>query len=110
MLATATRFFPTLTMINGAGARISVPFKVGQRLFDAVENTEAADLRGPCGGNSACGGCHVVLPQNVYTEPGEDEKDVLDGVSAVTKTSRLGCCLVLSEAFDGAEIKYGISE
>ena len=105
MISSAQRFFPKLTMVKG-GVKIPVEFNAGDRLFDAVENTPAADLRGPCGGNMACGACHCVVPKELYTEPSEDEKEVLENVDGLTKTSRLGCQLVLTEKFDGCEIVY----
>ena len=106
MLASASRFL-TVTLINNAGVKIPINYKSGDRFFDAVEGTDAADLQGPCGGNCACGQCHVVLPKEKYIAPGDDEKEVLEGLATITPTSRLACQIILTEDFDGQEIKYG---
>ena len=109
MLATASRF-ATVTLVNNAGVKIPVNYNPGDRLIEAIENTQASDLVGPCGGNCVCGGCHVIFPEDKYTAPGDDEKEVLDGLAHVTKTSRLGCQITLSEDLNGIEIRYGPKE
>ena len=109
MLAASSRF-AQVTIISLSGEKIPVTFTPGDRLFDIVEGTSAADLQGPCGGNVACGQCHCILPQNVYTPPGDDEKDILDGNAHLQPTSRLACCVTLTEDFDGLEIKCGQKE
>ena len=101
------RYFPQLTIINREGEKITVPFKEGDRLFDAIENTKAQDLQGACGGNMACGGCHCILEQSVYTKPEEDEEATLQNSNGVTSTSRLACNLTLTSKFDGTTIKMG---
>lgn len=102
-----SRFFPKLTIVNREGKKISVPFKDGDRLFDAIENTEAQELQGACGGNMACGGCHCILEQSVYEKPDEDEAATLGNSQGVTSTSRLACNLTLTSKFDGTTIKMG---
>ena len=109
MLASLSRF-ATVTIVNLAGVKIPVNFKAGDRLFDAIEGTDAADLQGPCGGNCVCGQCHVVLPQGHYVAPGDDEKEVLEGLAHITPTSRLACQVTLTDDFDGVEIKYGAKD
>ena len=101
------RFFPKLTIINRNGEKIPITFKEGDRLFDAIEDTPAAELQGQCGGNMACGGCHCILESSVYTKPEEDEAATLENSQGVTSTSRLACNLILTSKFDGTTIKMG---
>ena len=105
MLSSLSRF-TSVTLVNLAGVKIPVNFKSGDRLFDAIEGTDAADLQGPCGGNCACGQCHVIFPAEHYIQPGDDEKEVLEGLAHFTKTSRLACQVTLTDDLDGIEIKY----
>lgn len=107
MLAAApVRFFPKLTL-DCAGKKVAVEFKDGQRLFDAVEGTEAEIIRGGCDGNVACGGCSVVLPQGVYKAAADEEAEVLEGIEDLPKNARLACVLHLDSSFDGIELKMG---
>lgn len=101
------RFFPKLTIINRNGEKIPITFNEGDRLFDAIENTPAAELQGACGGNMACGGCHCILDSSVYTKPDDDEAATLENSQGVTSTSRLACNLTLTSKFDGTTIKMG---
>ena len=96
-----------LTVINRSGEEIPVTFNEGDRLFDAIEETKAKELQGPCGGNTACGGCHCIVEQKVYKKPGEEEAEVLENANGKTATSRLACALTLTPDFEGTVIKMG---
>lgn len=103
----AARFFPKLTIINRNGEKIPITFNEGDRLFDAIDGTPAAELQGKCGGNMMCGGCHCILESSVYEKPDEDEAATLENSKGVTSTSRLACNLTLTSKFDGTTIKMG---
>ena len=66
--------------------------------------TILAPSAGACGGECACSTCHVVLPKDFYDslpKPSEEELDMLDLASGLTETSRLGCQVDVTAAFDG---------
>ena len=65
-------------------------------------------LEGTCEGQMACSTCHVVVAPEWFDKlppASEDEEDMLDLAAGVTRTSRLSCQIVLSEALDGLEVR-----
>jgi 2Fe-2S ferredoxin len=61
-----------------------------------------------CGGNGACGTCHVyVEPRWLARLPaiGADERDLLAIAPHATACSRLSCQLRLSRRLDGLEVR-----
>jgi 2Fe-2S ferredoxin len=66
------------------------------------------DLEGACEGSLACSTCHVIVEQEWYdllSDASEDEEDMLDLAFGLTKTSRLGCQIIMSEELDGLTLK-----
>ncbi|KAH9886316.1 2Fe-2S ferredoxin-type domain-containing protein [Cubamyces lactineus] len=65
------------------------------------------DLEGACEASMACSTCHVILDPEVYDqlpEPEDDENDMLDMAFGLTDTSRLGCQVRVTKAFDGMNV------
>lgn len=80
-----------------SGTEVEVPS--GEILLDAALDNNVR-INHNCGGNCACGTCHVILETGYETlnEMSEDEKDMLDEVEAPESTSRLACqCKVTSD-------------
>ena len=79
----------------------------GQRLLDAAQSV-GEPLEGTCGGELACGTCHVrVTPEwlDRLPPPSAEEEDLLDLLPDAGRTSRLSCQLVLTPALDGLEAR-----
>ena len=56
----------------------------------------------------ACSTCHVVVAAEWFAKleaASDDEEDMLDLAARITRTSRLSCQIVLSEALDGIEVR-----
>ena len=69
-----------------------------------VAHKHAIDIEGACEGSLACSTCHVIVDPDWYDllkEATEDEEDMLDLAFGLTKTSRLGCQITMSEELDG---------
>ena len=52
----------------------------------------------------ACSTCHVIVDPAFYDrldEVSEDEADMLDLAYGLSRTSRLGCQIIITEALDG---------
>ena len=52
----------------------------------------------------ACSTCHVIIDKSWYqklNEVSEDEEDMLDLAFGLTRTSRLGCQIMITEEMDG---------
>lgn len=75
----------------------------GERLLDAAQR-DGQPLEGTCEGDMACATCHVVIDPADFAKlslASADEEDMLDLAHGTTRTSRLACQIVLSEALDG---------
>jgi len=88
--------------------RLELQAKEGQTFFDlAKENpsTLGMEMECACGGIAACSTCHVIIDSKEQFDslpaPEEAELDMLDLTEEVTKTSRLGCQLVLTSKMNG---------
>ena len=92
-------------IVKGQTVKLDVP--VGTTILEAAHNNEV-DLEGACEGSLACSTCHVVIDDayfNKLSEPSEDEEDMLDLAFGLTKTSRLGCQIILTKELDGIIVK-----
>lgn len=72
----------------------------GERLLDAAQRA-GLPLEGTCGGDMACGTCHVAIASedaDRLPPASEEEEDMLDLLPGATRTSRLACQIRLSDA------------
>jgi len=89
------------------GSVREVEAAAGERLLE-VGQRDGQPLEGTCEGQMSCATCHVIVePADFERLPpaSEDEEDMLDLAYAVTRTSRLSCQIVLSEALDGLTVR-----
>ena len=87
--------------VSADGAKIQeVPAQAGSNLLDVAQGA-GQPLEGTCEGQMACSTCHVILaPEDFARLPraSEDEEDMLDLAASTTRTSRLACQIMLTEA------------
>ena len=79
----------------------------GERLLDAAQRA-GQPLEGTCGGVMACATCHVIVAVDDFARlppPSADEEDLLDLVPGATRTSRLACQIMLTEALDALSVR-----
>ncbi len=79
----------------------------GERLLDIAQNV-GQPLEGTCEGQMACSTCHVIVdPADFEKLPraSEDEEDMLDLASHVTRTSRLSCQIWLTEELETLTVR-----
>jgi ferredoxin len=79
----------------------------GERLLD-IAQAHGQPLEGTCEGQMACSTCHVIVdPEHFPALPpaSEEEEDLLDLASHVTRTSRLACQIWLSEALERLTVR-----
>ena len=97
---------PKMTFINPDGSRKEVVAPVGLSVLEIAHRT-GSDIEGACEGSLACSTCHVIVDTDWYDrlkEASEDEEDMLDLAFGLTKTSRLGCQIIISEELDGLTV------
>jgi 2Fe-2S ferredoxin len=98
---------PRITFIDRDGSRHEVDAPVGLSVLE-IAHANNIDLEGACEGSLACSTCHVVVSPEDYerlSEATEDEEDMLDLAFGLTRTSRLGCQIIMSEELDGLTVK-----
>lgn len=94
---------PKIIFIEPNGMRRELDAPVGRTLMQ-IGRDAGLDIEGACDGAIACSTCHLIVDPawaKRLPPPSEDEEDMLDLAYGVTKTSRLGCQIVVSEALDG---------
>jgi 2Fe-2S ferredoxin len=98
---------PKITFIDTEGTRRDVDAPVGLSVLEIAHKNDI-DLEGACEGSLACSTCHVIVEPEWYdllADASEDEEDMLDLAFGLTKTSRLGCQIIMSEELDGLTLK-----
>lgn len=96
---------PEVTYVTPDGATHVVDIPVGQSVMEGSIRNNLPGILADCGGNVSCATCHVYLEAkywDVFAEPSEDERDMLEFAEDVTDQSRLSCQLVVSPSCAGA--------
>ena len=94
---------PKLTFIERDGSRRDVDAPIGLSVLEIAHRNDI-DIEGACEGSLACSTCHVIVAPDWYellTEATEEEEDMLDLAFGLSKTSRLGCQIRMTEELDG---------
>ncbi len=97
---------PKMTFIERDGTRREVDAPLGLSVLE-IAHRHNVDIEGACEGSLACSTCHVVVaPEwfDLLRDPSEDEEDMLDLAFGLTKTSRLGCQIIITEELDGLTV------
>ncbi|MDE2164779.1 MAG: ferredoxin family 2Fe-2S iron-sulfur cluster binding protein [Alphaproteobacteria bacterium] len=98
---------PKLTFIERDGTRKTVDAPIGLSVLEIAHRNDV-DIEGACEGSLACSTCHVIVEPEWYEllkDATEDEEDMLDLAFGLTKTSRLGCQIVMTEELDGLIVR-----
>ena len=98
---------PKMTFIEKNGQPREVDAPNGLSVLE-IAHKYGVDIEGACEGSLACSTCHVVVDAEWYDllpEASEDEEDMLDLAFGLTKTSRLGCQIIVSEELDGLTVR-----
>ena len=94
---------PTVTFIERNGRSRQVDAPLGHSLLEIAQANDV-DIEGACEGSLACATCHVVVDRAWFGRlqpPTPDEDDMLDLAVGLTRQSRLGCQIVMTETLDG---------
>ncbi|MEO9328943.1 2Fe-2S iron-sulfur cluster-binding protein [Gordonia aurantiaca] len=94
----------TVTFITHDGEKQEVPFVEGQNLMQVATDNGISGIDGDCGGDAACGTCHVIVDQQWAAATGSrtpDEEQMLEMNPDCQATSRLSCQIALKAEHDG---------
>ena len=98
---------PKITFIERDGTRRALDAPVGMSVKEVARRHDI-DIEGACEGSLACSTCHVIVDAEWYgrlREASEEEEDMLDLAFNLTRTSRLGCQIVITEELDGLVVQ-----
>jgi ferredoxin len=79
----------------------------GQRLLDVAWDARQP-LEGACEGVMACSTCHVIVDAGDFDKlpaASEEEEDLLDLAAHATRTSRLACQIILTDALKSLSVR-----
>lgn len=96
-----------MTFVKPDGTRVDVEAPIGLSVLE-IAHRNNIDLEGACEGSLACSTCHVIVDSEWYDaipEASEDEEDMLDLAFGLTRTSRLGCQIKMTEELDGLTVR-----
>ena len=98
---------PKMIFVETDGTRREVEAPVGASVLEAARRNDI-DIEGACEGSLSCSTCHVIVDPEWYEllqEASEDEEDMLDLAFGLTRTSRLGCQIIITEELDGLTVQ-----
>ena len=101
-----------ITFIEHNGTEHEVEMEPGQPLMQIALDNMVPGIDADCGGECACGTCHVIVDPawlNKTGQPGDDEQQMLDMTPEKTATSRLVCQRMISDTILGISCGLALS-
>jgi 2Fe-2S ferredoxin len=98
----------TITFIEHDQTEHVVKFKAGCSVMQIAVDNAIPGIDGDCGGECACGTCHVIVSDDWFRKtgtPGDDEEQMLSMTPERTGTSRLSCQIVVTDEMDGMTVR-----
>jgi 2Fe-2S ferredoxin len=98
---------PKVNFILRDGSKREIAAPIDETLM-IIAQQNGLEVEGACGGAMACSTCHMIVDKDWYGKlppASEDETDMLDLAPGLTRTSRLGCQITMTEALDGLMVK-----
>ena len=95
-----------MIFIEKNGNRRTCAFTPGETIL-AVARRNKIDLEGACDGAMACSTCHVIIDKDWCArlpKARPQENDMLDLAVGVTRHSRLGCQIILTDELNGLTV------
>ncbi|QHE74098.1 2Fe-2S iron-sulfur cluster binding domain-containing protein (plasmid) [Rhodococcus sp. ZPP] len=93
-----------VTFVSHDGEKHEASLEEGQSLMQVALNNAVPGIDGDCGGEAACGTCHVIVdPQwsELVGLSGAEEEEMLAMNPERQPTSRLSCQMAVSAGWDG---------
>jgi 2Fe-2S ferredoxin len=94
---------PKVTFIDLDGVKTNIDARSGISILE-IAQLNGIDVEGACEGGMACSTCHLIVDPDWFDRleaASEEEEDMLDLAFGLTRTSRLGCQITLTENLDG---------
>ena len=96
-----------ITFIEHDGTQHPVELEAGKSLMQIAMDNGVPGIDADCGGECACGTCHVIVDSawlNVAGKAGDEELQMLEMTPEKKPASRLSCQIMATAAMDGMVI------
>jgi len=96
-----------ITFIEHDGTQHPVELEAGKSLMQIAMDNGVPGIDADCGGECACGTCHVIVDSawlNVAGKVGDEELQMLEMTPEKKPASRLSCQIKVIDAMDGMVI------
>ena len=98
----------SITFVEHDGTEHVVEIEEGRSLMQAAVDNGVPGIDADCGGDCACGTCHVIVDPAWYGKtgkPSETEAQMIEMTPEHEATSRLSCQIAMSETLDGMVVR-----
>ena len=98
----------SITLIEHDDNEHVVAIEPDKTLMQLATENMVPGIDADCGGECACGTCHVIVAEEWFGRTGEinpDEQQMLEMTPEAQATSRLACQIKTSEALDGMVVR-----
>jgi len=96
-----------VTFVSHDGEKHEASIDEGYSLMQVAKNNAIPGIDGDCGGEAACGTCHVIVDSAWVGEvgpSGPEEEEMLSMNPERQPTSRLSCQVKVCESLDGLTV------
>lgn len=97
-----------ITFIEHDGTEHNVELEEGKSLMQVAMDNAIPGVDADCGGECACGTCHVILEDKMMAAAGsvsDEEQQMLDMTPEQASTSRLSCQVTTTADMDGMVVR-----
>jgi ferredoxin, 2Fe-2S len=97
-----------VSFVSHDGEKHEVPLEEGRSLMQVATNNAVPGIDGDCGGEAACGTCHVIVDPHWIEQvgfSGPEEEEMLAMNPERQQTSRLSCQMIASAGWDGLTVQ-----
>jgi 2Fe-2S ferredoxin len=104
---------PTIYYIQHDGSSRAVDVPLGTSVMRGATDNAVLGIDGDCGGECACGTCHVHIESRWLASMGpiqEREREMLNFVEGVEENSRLSCQIRVTEELDGMKVYLPVGQ
>ena len=98
----------TVTFVVYDGTKHEADLVEGDSLMKIATENAIPGIDGDCGGEAACGTCHIIVTEEWIGKTGrrtDQEVQMLDMTPECEPNSRLSCQVVASEEHDGLTVR-----
>jgi 2Fe-2S ferredoxin len=97
-----------IIFVEHDGQQHCVDIEEGKSLMQVAMDNGVPGVDADCGGECACGTCHVIIEPNWISKMGtvtDDEQQMLDMTPERSETSRLACQIEATQDMDGMVVR-----